>query len=587
MTAWLPSWTGSAICMECRALKIRFKKIKSISTAFLFIFFPLFIHSPVAHANSLSISNVRLLSQNASADTILIEFDITWDNSWKDSVNNDAAWVFFKYQCSGAACASKHSTNQNYYHATLKTSGTNPSGFSTGSSGTAVDVIVPSDKKGCFIQRKSQGSGTVTTTDIQVVWDYGADTGGVTDLDRMIVSYDVNLYINAYGIEMVYIPQGGFHVGDGNSGVEGEFEFGSSTSLPAPINSEDGFAFTSAGSGGWFYNNSGTGNQEFAAGASFNVPSSFPKGFNAFYLMKYEITQGQYVSFLNSLTRDQQNQRVASTISGSTIANFYVMVNSTSVLSRNTVTCASTQADTSTAISFSATSAGGVGRDNRVEGFLSWMDFAAYADWAALRPMTEFEYEKACRGPIYPVVNEYAWGGTNYSAAKLISGAEIGTELSTTPGTTIINSGGASFIGGDGGNGPLRSGFFATSTTATRIQTGAGYYGSMELAGNVQEWVVTVGNSAGLSFSGTHGDGVLTDISGTTNDGNATNLDWPGLSTTNDQGVTAATGAGQRGWGFGSLAGSNTPRISNRSSAVITSTTKLKDQGGRLARTSP
>ena len=46
---------------------------------------------------------------------------------------------------------------------------------------------------------------------------------------------------------------------------------------------------------------------------------------------------------------------------------------------------------------------------------LSWPDLCAYADWAALRPMTELEYEKACRGPNNPVLGEYAWGNTSIS----------------------------------------------------------------------------------------------------------------------------------------------------------------------------
>jgi hypothetical protein len=36
---------------------------------------------------------------------------------------------------------------------------------------------------------------------------------------------------------------------------------------------------------------------------------------------------------------------------------------------------------------------------------------AAFADWSGLRPMSELEYEKACRGYNTPAVpNEYAWG---------------------------------------------------------------------------------------------------------------------------------------------------------------------------------
>ena len=36
------------------------------------------------------------------------------------------------------------------------------------------------------------------------------------------------------------------------------------------------------------------------------MPSGFPSGYSAFYAMKYEITQQQYVDFLNSISVDKQ-----------------------------------------------------------------------------------------------------------------------------------------------------------------------------------------------------------------------------------------------------------------------------------------
>jgi len=513
---------------------------KTLRAFFFFTLILFFYRVSNSFANYLNITNTKFISLSTTTKTVLIQFDISWNNSWKDSINNDAAWVFVKWMCLNAGC----SNSAIWRHCTLKTSGTNPSGFSTGS-GTAIDIIVPSDKKGCFIQRKSQGSGSVSTTSVQLVWDYNED--GASADSAYIPQGSANFLFNIYGVEMVYIPQGGFYVGDGNNGtVSFEFEFGSSSSLPPTINSETGISFTSAAGSAWFYNSTAA-SPEFASGALFNIPASFPKGYNAFYLMKYELSQGQYVAFLNALTRDQQNQRVASTISASTIPNYYVMAGGAVGSNRNTITCASTQANTSSAITFSATSSIGAGRDNRAAGFFAWMDLAAYADWAALRPMTEFEYEKASRGPIYPVVSENAWGTSTFTDAATLSGTEDGTET-ITDASANRNGGNAPFTGGDAGSGPLRAGIFATSSTATRVKSGAGYYGNMELTGNLEEMTVTVGNSAGLSFTGTHGDGVLTDISGTTNDGNATNLDWPGIDATSiDRGITAATGAGNRG----------------------------------------
>ena len=45
-------------------------------------------------------------------------------------------------------------------------------------------------------------------------------------------------------------------------------------------------------------------------------------------------------------------------------------------------------------------------------GYMNWQDLASYLDWSGLRPMSEFEYEKACRGTLTAVPFEYPWGST-------------------------------------------------------------------------------------------------------------------------------------------------------------------------------
>ncbi|HCR53204.1 MAG TPA: hypothetical protein DIW27_02215, partial [Cytophagales bacterium] len=43
------------------------------------------------------------------------------------------------------------------------------------------------------------------------------------------------------------------------------------------------------------FSNSMTGN------AGYTIPANYPKGFNAFYTMKYEVSQKQYADFFNTL----------------------------------------------------------------------------------------------------------------------------------------------------------------------------------------------------------------------------------------------------------------------------------------------
>jgi len=517
---------------------------KLIIAASFFISFS-FLSISALFANNLSVSNVSLVDQDTSSDTLVVEFDISWSNAWKDPVNNDAAWVFFKYSTDSGST---------WYHATLKTAGTNPTGFSSGTKASgsfaALDIIVPDDKKGCFVQPRSLGAGSLSFTDLQAVWDYGQD--GVSDSTAVASTTRVKVF----GIEMVYIPEEGFYAGDGTAGTNGEFQYGgSATGEPGAINSEEGITFMNNSTNGWYYKSAGNPG-ETSTGAAFWVSEAFPKGYQAFYLMKHEITQGQYADFLNNLTSTQASNRFPNQ-SGNyrhTISGSYA--------------------------SYSAT------RADRACNYISWMDVAAYGDWASLRPITELEFEKACRGPIYPVTSELAWGTTSVLAAQNISGTENGTETITDAGAEC-NYYGPVFGGGDGGQGPLRAGIFSTSVTTTRLASGAGYYGNMELSGNVAELTVTLGNVTGRGFSGTHGDGTLTSTS--SYEGNATNLDWPGISSTASQGVTSATGSGFRGghWNVGGVWDDSNPglEVSYRTNAAKNDASRTNTYGGRCART--
>ena len=63
--------------------------------------------------------------------------------------------------------------------------------------------------------------------------------------------------------------------------------------------------------------------------------------------------------------------------------------------------------------------------------FLGSSDRFSYATWAGLRPMSELEYDKACRGPLHPVPLEEVWGEASKRrphppvpfTAKLLDGA--------------------------------------------------------------------------------------------------------------------------------------------------------------------
>jgi len=124
-------------------------------------------------------------------------------------------------------------------------------------------------------------------------------------------------------------------------------------------------------------------------------------------------------------------------------------------------------------------------------------------------------------------------------------------------------------------------GIFAAGAS-DRESAGAGYYGVMELSGNVWERVVTVGNATGRLFDGEHGDGVLSSAGGY--EGNADVASWPGMDATASRGVTGAAGSGFRG---GSWSDSIVGRlsVSDRNDAANTDASAYNNAGGRGVRT--
>ena len=517
----------------------------------------LLLFSSVASANNIVLANSKLINKNALANTIQVQFDLSWDNAWRDADNYDAAWVFGKYCLSDCADGGTGT----WHHMTMKGSGEQPDGFVHGVGDPSVDIIVPSDKKGVLVQLQGVGTGTVSKTGMQFVWDYGAD--GVSDTQVT----QSGMKFRLFAIEMVYIPEGSFTAGDGYSNAS----FGLNGSGPWSITSED--PITTQNSEPYDYEyTSAYVLDEASTNEIFTIPAAFPKGYGAFYLMKYEISQGQYVRFLNTLTRTQQQTRVASDISGDAVANNYVMANDTASEYRNTIQCPTTGNGTSPErVIFNTGS-----RDARAASYISWMDLMAYADWAGLRPMTELEFEKAARGPEAPVAGEYAWGTTNITQCdELNHSPEDGNETCVTGGANC-NFNWTESVNGDGGMGPLRVGIFATGSTDTREKSGAGYYGNLDLSGNEDERTVTVGNAAGRAFTGTHGDGTLS------TNGNADVPDWPGYTSGE---VTGADGAGARGNDFGY--DYSYGMISERGQAAAGDATRFTSYCGRLARTAP
>jgi hypothetical protein len=350
---------------------------------------------------------------------------------------------------------------------------------------------------------------------------------------------------------MVYIPAGSFYAGDNATSTQAFREKETTDNDPWLISSENAVTTTSGTSGNYYY--PGQGN---AANSVFTIPAAFPKGYGAFYMAKGELSQNSWVAFFNMLTSTQQSTRdITSDVNGGK--------NTDNLSYRNNVSWTSGDATL-------PDQGGGATYAGVAMNYISWADLTAYLDWAGLRPMSELEYEKAGRGhdgrtgePKAAVSGEYAWGSTSITGATSISSGGLRNERGQS-GSNIAYGGAGGVLG------PLLVGSFAKEVN-TRIASGGGYYGIMELSGNVCERAVTVGRSTGRSFEGRyHGNGILD------SSGNPNVTSWPG---------TNAVGAGLRGGGWFLIA--TYARLSDRNIAADTYTIRSIDIGGRGVRSAP
>lgn len=459
----------------------------------------------LATANNIRVSNVTVTGMDTAARTAFVRFDLSWDNAWRDAENWDAAWVFIKF---------KPQASNAWQHATLSSA----SGDHVPAANSAV-TAVPGGT-GVFVYRSDGYTGNVAYARMKLKWDYG--TNGYA------FAYGTQVDVSVHAVEMVHVPQGSFYLG--STGTEtGHFyqpDGTGQTTNAYPVTSEAALEIGSGAGKLWGTSSSGSS----TIGPEGTLPAEFPKGFKAFYCMKYEITQGQYAAFLNKLTSGQASARYYSTT-----ANRYTIGGSYP--------------------NFSASA------PDRACNWINWSDGCAYAAWAGLRPMTELEFEKACRGPMMPVLNEYAWGSTAIGQMTNETGT-VGSGSETSDPTTANCR--------YGSDGPARAGIFATASS-TRLSAGASYWGVMELSGNVYERTVSVGNASGRAFTGSHGTGVLTGA------GDATDSFWC---------PTTAACAGFRGGDIEQ--GTYALCVSCRAHASLASyNARYKSHGWRGVRTAP
>jgi formylglycine-generating enzyme required for sulfatase activity len=450
-----------------------------------------------ANANNIQVSDVKVLQELGGDGYNSVTFTVSWEHSWRLSAFNnwDGAWIIGKaYTRKLGSLGWQHIP----WH-------TDTSRHTINGNGTQLKMRVAEEGIGAILYRSVNGSGAINA-DLKMWWKQTGTGSKFGATDTIIISI--------FAIEVVYIPQGEFMLGDGRStrtlyNIAKDIKEGTGHTADAEkINSASGYSYN------------GT-----------SIPNSYPTGYDAFYIMKHEITQHAYVDFLNTLTFAQQRNRTHQNVSPKSIEGTLALISGAPYSTnpkqyRNYVRIRmAANDDANLPFPQPATygnSVKGMDSWSREENagnvacnFLTWNDVLAYADWAGMRPFTELEYEKACRGPKAYKFADYAWG-TGYTAyiSKLQSGWFI-HEDSTDEATAIpmaesLNS----FLDGpnaiETGKEPwvMRVGAFARDST-WRGQAGATYYGVMNMSDNLWERCINVHTPEGRSFEAENGNGAL------------------------------------------------------------------------------
>jgi formylglycine-generating enzyme required for sulfatase activity len=314
------------------------------------------------------------------------------------------------------------------------------------------------------------------------------------------------LMVKVYAVSMVHIPTGAFVYNAGGVGQAGS-------------NSTSNF----------------NGNTQITVNTptqSLSGVSGWPNGYNSFYIMRYPVSQGQYADFLNSVPVSTSNARSDTTF----LNNGYVMYNNSGVYSP--------------------------GDRNAAMNRMSLYDLWAFLSWAALRPMTEMEFERAGRD-VAPDARAYPWGATipstttpnsMYWALNESTGPvpQNYADWGQVPAATILDVGR----------------YMSSDVYRSTVQAGASPYGIPDLIGNVTHQLIN------CAFTTIPGNG-----NGTAN--------WPGtwpVGATSDTTIGAGgSGEGNRGGGW-SQANTTVLQLSNRIAIAVGGITRTNAYGGRGAR---
>jgi formylglycine-generating enzyme required for sulfatase activity len=396
----------------------------------------------LALVQSLWANNIKVEDVKYDKTTKKVSFKISWENAWRQTADfYDAAWVFAKYR----------TVNQpNWLHAYVTKNSTTVGG--------ALETKESNDERGFYVRFNTDSLGHVLPT--QVSFEVSNVIGLFPDF-------------KVFAVEMVYVPKGSFYAGARVTGDEANlledqvlYQYAPSNSqnpsyMPLQITSEseikNGFLVSPYIS-------------------SKGISQYFPKGYDAFYCMKHEVSNEQLIAYFNSIGTNRTRLEML----GCSGNNPFKYNNIT--IGQDTVDIIGTL----TAEGYEFTCEAGYENHPAV---MTPYTLASYLNWAGLCLMTELQYVKACRGPLYPTENETAAGINVRSGTTLTAVSDTFFANLKTPNERLKRH-----YSAPNTNKLRRCGFAADSST-NRISSNASFYGILNMTDNAYEITISISDT--------------------------------------------------------------------------------------------
>jgi len=369
--------------------------------------------------------DVRVSSRDTT--TANIHFNLAF-GGWRNEVSRGGAWVFFKVQAEG------RSEWQTVRLAADRV--VNPKGYSAGDN-SAIELVVPDGEDGftgLFVLPAKGRDSSGGAENITVVWDFTANTG---------ITKDTKVTVRSFAIAMAYVAEGPFTLGSGGTEWNRFYTYTDGSQHTRPYRVMGPGAIPTGRQDGRLWARKGAQPEDGG-----EIPATFPNGYAGFYCMMFNVTYAQYTGFLNTLPAE-----VADRYHVPAIKPYYVWYNHAGTQPMRIVRTSDPAQDPFTVEIHAQGRWNPAGTWDRDFHGMSWADGAAYAAWAGLRPMSELEFEKACRGPRDPVPEET--GPSYWNITSFPGGAGPGAQWPahrrhTDRAVTVANPEGRGFKGTHG-----------------------------------------------------------------------------------------------------------------------------------------